>query len=219
MLESNIEEEETSKSRKEKPSYFIFTSCSCSGRAFTHIFTCSCLRSCLCLYSVPYKYLSIMQLRSTIRRVRTLSEQLSSDLCFPAERIHYLEGAIELTMPKHTTLTVENTKRNLGSSDIMDDNCSQKMQPFYGRWKQDKSCSPGSPTLIPDVILHYISAARKAFAIEPLMSQKQRFFKASEYESGAHQWDGITEKVSKWISEWDSLKTSRTFVFTHLCIV
>lgn len=39
MLESNIEEEETSKSRKEKPSYFIFTSCSCSGRAFTHIFT------------------------------------------------------------------------------------------------------------------------------------------------------------------------------------
>ncbi len=49
------------------------------------------------------------------------------------------------------------------------------------------SCSPGSPTLIPGVILHYISAARKAFAIEPLMCQKQRFFKACEYESGAHQ--------------------------------
>lgn len=150
----------------------------------------------------------------------TLSEQLSSDLCFPAERIHYLEGSIEQTMPKHTTHTVEDTKGNLGSSDIMDDICSQKMQPFYGRWKQDTSCSPGSPTLIPGVILHYISAARKAFAIEPLMSEKQRFFKACEFESGAHQlrrdnWKSVKIKIS----EWDSLKTSRPFVFTHLCIV
>ncbi len=109
----------------------LFTSCSCSGGAFTHIFTC-----CEIMPLFIFSSLQVFVYYATAVYYTTLSEQLSSDLCFPAERIHYSEGAIEQTMPKHTTHTEEDTKGNLASSDIMDDICSQKMQPFYGRWKQ-----------------------------------------------------------------------------------
>ncbi len=130
MLESNREEEETSKSRKEKPSYFIY---------FMFLFWRSLYTHLHMLWDHAFVYIQFLTsicLLCNCGLLTTLSEQLSSDLCFPAERIHYSEGAIEQTMPKHTTHTEEDTKGNLASSDIMDDICSQKMQPFYGRWKQ-----------------------------------------------------------------------------------
>lgn len=96
LLESNLEEE-TSKSRKRKPSYFVCTSHCCSGRAFICIcceimplFIFSSLESIcqLCNCGQASGLLRLVRLLS-----RTLSEQRSSDLCFPAERIHFFGGS------------------------------------------------------------------------------------------------------------------------------
>lgn len=96
---------------------------------------------------------------------RTLSEQRPSDLCFPTERIQVFGGIQVIDNAKNIPHSKERA-RKLHISFTMDNFCSKKMQPFYGRWKQDKWCSPGSPTLVPGVISHYISAARNAITIE-----------------------------------------------------
>lgn len=58
MLESNIEEEETSKSRKEKPSYFILLHVLVLEEP---LHTSShAVRSCLCLYSVQYTSICLL---------------------------------------------------------------------------------------------------------------------------------------------------------------
>lgn len=113
LLESNLEEK-TSKSRKRKPSYFVFY--------FLFVFWKSLYLHMLWDHAFVYfQFLtSICQLcncgqaSGLLRLVGllswTLPEQRSSDLCFPAERIHVFGGSYWIDNAKtYSTNTIENT--------------------------------------------------------------------------------------------------------------
>lgn len=105
MLESNLEEEETFKSRKRKPSDLIFTSRSCSGRAFTYLhmlwdhafvsiqFLTSICQLCNCGQASGLLYDGSGPFRSNL--LPTCASQLRGFM--------FSEGVIKQTMPKHTT--------------------------------------------------------------------------------------------------------------------
>lgn len=120
---------------------------------------------------------------------RTLLEQRSSDLCFPAERIHVFGGSYWIDNAKtYSTNTIADTCElhiSLSSwTTLAHRRCSLSME---GENKTNH--------VLLEVPLWFQVLFCTILVQQGTMSLKQRFFEATEYESGAHQWSGITGKV------------------------
>ncbi len=170
------------------------------------------VRSCLCLYSVPYKYLSIMQLRSTIRPYRnnflpTCASQLRGFII----RKELLNRQCQNIQHTQSRTRKETWHLQISWTTFAHRRCSLSME---GENKTSR-------------VLLEVPLWFQALFCTILVQQGKRLplnhrcVRSNDSSMHANMnlehisWDGRTAKVS----EWDSIKTSRPFVITHLCIV